>query len=182
LLQHVLHPGEYTLPQPLYHAQLGEGERKGWRRSRFITHFEPYEGSDPFEARERAFDEYGLPRDNGQEVKGRRLYLTYYFPYEWSRVYRIEFHEILLTCPNAPPDMQGHGIRFQRVLASLRQSIYPELKEPLCQVLADLRAKAAVRTICSITPERASYQLRERYRDNPDLLAILDTLLGEQRT
>jgi hypothetical protein len=181
LLRHVLEPGEYITPQELYRVEREESQIKSWKRSRFATKFESYE-ADPFEAREQVFDEYGLPGDDGQELPGRRLCLTYYLPQQWSRVYRIEFHELMLANQNAPPNMKGHGKRFQRVLAAVRQSVNRETKEPLCQVLADNRSKAAVTSAISMLPERTFYQLRDYYRNSPEMLEIIDTLLAEERT
>ncbi len=40
------------------------------------------DGRDPFDARHSVLDEYGIPRDDGRELQGRRI------PYDWSRVYR----------------------------------------------------------------------------------------------
>lgn len=183
LLRHVLQPGEYTTPQPVYDTVRESGAVKSWRRSRFATAFDPArDGPDPFEARHQVLDEYGVPRDSGEEPLGRRLFVTYYWPHSWSRVYRIEFHEALLANKDSPPDMSGRGARFQRVLASVRRSLTPEAKEPIAQVLADERAKAATASAVALLPERAFYQLRDKYRDDPDVLDVVDTLLSEERT
>lgn len=182
LLRHVLLPGEYTTPKSLYHIEQEESSIKSWKRSRFATSFEAVDGPDPFKGREHVFDEYGLPRDDEQEIKGRRLFTTYYFPYKWSRVYRIEFHEPMLANNNALFDPTGQGKRFQRVLASVKQSVTPETKEPLCQVLADIRAKVAGASAVSTLPERTFYQLRDMYRNNTEMLDIIDTLTAEERT
>jgi len=182
LLRHVLQPGEYTLPYSLYKIEQADSSIKSWKRSRFATSFEKEDGPDPFTAREYVFDEYGLPRNNGQEVRGRRLFVTYYLPHNWSRVYRIEFHEPMLANNDAPFNPTGQGKRFQRILASIRQSVRRETKEPLCQVLADIRAKAAGSSAVSMLPERTFYQLRDKYRNAPDMLDIIDTLTEEERT
>src|SRR5439155_14982397 len=110
------------------------------------------------------------------------LFITYYLPHKWSRVYRIEFHELILANKDAPFDSIGQGKRFQRVLASVKQSVGPETKEPLCQVLADMRAKVAVASAVSTLPERTFYQLRDLYRDHTEMLDIIDTLTAEERT
>ena len=182
LLRHVLLPGEYTRPESLYHIEQEESSIKSWKRSRFATSFEATDGPDPFKGREYVFDEYGLPRDDRQEIKGRRLFTTYYLPHEWSRVYRIEFHEPMLMQTDAPFDPTGQGKRFQRVLASVKQSVRPETKEPLCQVLADIRSKVAGASAVSTLPERTFYQLRDLYRNNSEMLDIVDTLIKEERT
>ncbi len=184
VLRHVLEPGEYTTPQSLYHTVQEGGSVKSWKRSRFATHFEPTDGPDPFEARERVFDEYGLPKDASEEIKGRRLFVSYYRPYAWARAYRIEFHEAMLASRESPSDVNltGQGERFQRVLASVRQSLTPEAKEPLAQVLADLRAKVSAATALTMLPERTFYQLQDQYRGDPAMLDIIDALIAEERT
>jgi len=184
LLRHILKPGEYTTPQSLYRVEQESGDVKSWKRTRFATSFEKSDGPDPFEAREKVFDEYGLPRDArpGEEVRGRRLFVTYYLPHDWSRIYRIESHEAVLIDRDAAPDYTGHGERFQRVLASVRMSVNPEVKEPLCQVLADERAKAAASSAITLIPERAFYQLQDKYRENTEMREIIETLLSEERT
>lgn len=183
LLRHILKPGEYTIPMPLYESVQESSSVKSWRRGRFATPFDlARDGPDPFEARHQVLDEYGIPTDAGQEMAGKRLFVTYYRPYGWSRVYRMEFHELLLASRGAPHDYAGHGERFQRTLASVRQSVNAEAKEPVCQVLADDRAKSAVSGATDVLPERAFYQLREMFRDQPDLLDAVDTLLSEERT
>jgi hypothetical protein len=182
LLRHILRPGEFITPRSLYLTEQDESSIKSWKRSRFATQFDGSEGPDPFESREEVFDEYGLPRGDSREMEGRRLFVTYYLPHGWSRVYRIEFHERLLSNMSGPQDLSGNGERFQRVLASVRQSVNRETKEPLSQVLADLRAKAAVSSSVSMLPERAFYQLQDKYRDAPDMMDIVETLIDEERT
>lgn len=183
LLRHVLRPGEYTTPQTL--LTIEQDTMQGRRRSRFATTFDPNkDGLDPFVSREAVLDEYGIPRDDGAQMIGRRVFLTYYWPYEWSRTYRIEFHEAMLARQGAwsERDLTGHGERFQKVLASLKQSLNPEAKEPLAQVLADERAKGGAATALTVLPERSFYQLREQYRNQQEMLDVIDTLLAEERT
>lgn len=185
LLRHVLRPGEYTTPQSLYRVTQESGDIKSWKRSRFATAFEEkHDGPDPFEARTQVLNEYGVPTDDAplNELTGRRLFVTYYVPHERSRAYRIEFHEAMLSNKDAPKDLTGQGDRFQRLLASIRRSVDAETKEPLCQVLADERAKTAVATAISLLPERAFYQLRDKYRNSPEMVEVIDTLLSEERT
>lgn len=184
LLRHVLQPGEFTTPRSIFFTEQEKDESKRWKRSRFVTNFDEADMLDPFVAREQVFDEYGLPKVGDRELPGRRLFVTYYRPYGWSRVYRVEFHEPMLASKDAPSryDLSGRGDRLARVLASVRQSINAEIKEPLCQVLADGRSKSAVRAAISLLQERAFYQLREKYSDYPGILDIVDTLLAEERT
>lgn len=184
VLRHVLRPGEYTTPQSLYAVVREGGDVKTWNRSRFATEFKDGDGSDLFVARTNVLDNYGLPRDDGRELPGLRLFVSYYLPHAWSRVYRIEFHERLLASKEDPGHFvsTGQSERFQRVLASVRKSVNPETKEPLAQVLADIRAKSATTAAISVLPERAFYQLRDQYRDKPDVLDIIDTLTAEERT
>ena len=186
LLRHVLEPGEYTAPISIYSAEKQQGTARS--RKRFATVFdEPEDGSDPFEARHDVLNHYGIPEDTddkraGQEMEGYRLFFTYYRPHEWSRTYRIEFHEAMLSNKNAPRDFSGQGERFQTVLDSVEKSVSREAMEPISQVLADMRAKAAVAVAASTLPERSFYQLRDKYRNSPDMLDIIDTLLAEERT
>ncbi len=184
ILRHILLPGEYITPRSLFRTEQAESSIRTWNRSRFATGFDEAmgDGPDPFEARIPVFDEYGLPRDNDVELEERRLYVTYYRPTQRSRVYRIEFHERMLANKNAPPDFSGQGERFQRMLAAVRQSLSPDTMEPLCQVLADIRAKNAVSSAISMLPERTFYQLRQMYQDDPEMLDIVDTLTAEERT
>jgi hypothetical protein len=179
LLRHVLEPDEYTTPTSVFETVRATSSITTWNRGRFAT---PFERDDPFEARHAVLDEYGIPRDGQKEVAGRRLFVSYYRPHHWSRVYRIEFHEAMLRNKNDPPDYSGQGERFQKLLASVKQSVNPEHKEPLCQVLADIRAKAAVSSAMSMLPERTYYQLRERFVNNSELLDVIDTLTAEERT
>lgn len=185
LLRHVLKPGEYTTPISVYFAERQQGIARN--RKRFATTFEKQEGDgpDPFEARNDVLDHYGVPRDSGkEEIGGYRIFFTYYRPHEWSRVYRIEFHEAMLRKHLNSPDFDftGQGERFQRVLDSVEKSVGPEAMEPICQVLADMRSKAAVAVAASTLPERSFYQLRDKYRNHHDMLDIIDTLLAEERT
>lgn len=186
LLRHILRPGEYTRPHSIYRTVQEGGTVKSWKRSRFATDFHDTRGiPDPFEARGKIFDEYGLPKeDSNQELQRNRLFVGYYRPYSWSRVYRIEFHEAMLANRNAPTeyDLLGQGERFQRVLDSVRKSINPEAKEPLAQVLADSRAKGAVRAALATLPERTFYKLRNKHRNDEEMLEVIDTLLSEERT
>ncbi|HEU5376054.1 MAG TPA: hypothetical protein VFV38_11480 [Ktedonobacteraceae bacterium] len=184
LLRHILLPGEYLTPRSLFRTEQAESSIRTWNRSRFATGFDEAmgDGPDPFEARAPVFDEYGLPRDDDVELEGRRLYVTYYRPTQRSRVYRIEFHEQMLANKNGPPNVFGQGERFQRMLAAVRQSLSPDTMEPLCQVLADIRAKNAVSSAISLLPERTFYQLRQLYRDDLEMLDIVDTLTAEERT
>lgn len=185
LLRHILRPGEYTPPRSIYRTVQEAGKVKSWKRSRFATAFDDIDFPDPFEAREKVFDEYGLPKeDTNQELQRRRLFVVYYRPYSWSRVYRLEFHEAMLANRDAPAefDLLGQGERFQKVLDSVHRSINPEVKEPLAQVLADARAKGAVRAALATLPERTFYKLREKHRADEEMLEIIDTLLSEERT
>ena len=185
-LRHVLEPGEYTVPISIYSAEKQQGTARS--RNRFATVFDkPEDGSDPFEARHDVLTHYGIPEDTDnkreeQEMEGYRLFFTYYRPHEWSRTYRIEFHETMLSNQNAPCDFSGQGERFQKVLDSVEKSVSRETMEPICQVLADMRSKAAVAVAASTLPERSFYQLRDKYRNSPDMLDIIDTLLAEERT
>jgi len=184
LLTHVLREGEYTMPMSLYVTEKESGDIKVWNRSRFATAFDPKaDGRDPFEARHHVLDEYGIPRDDGRELQGRRIFVTYYRPHDWSRVYRIEFHELMLRGKDGSGfDLSGQGERFQKVLASVRHSTNRETMEPICQVLADIRSKAATACAMRVLPERSFYQLRDRYRDDSAMLDIVDTLLSRERT
>jgi hypothetical protein len=184
VLRHVLKPGEYTTPQTLYRLEQEGSSVKSWKRSRFATAFEAGDGPDPFAARDAVLDHYGVPRDDDRELSGLRVFVTYYYPHAWSRVYRIEFHERMLANKEVPNEfvLSGQGERFQRILASVRRSVNPETKEPLSQVLADIRAKAATAAAISVLPERAFYQLRDQYRARPELLDVIDTLTAEERT
>lgn len=186
LLRHVLEPGEYTTPISIYFAEKEQGTARS--RKRFATTFEESEdGEDPFEARDDVLNHYGVPQESdgkekNPEIDGYRIFFTYYRPHQWSRTYRIEFHEIMLSNKNAPRDLSGQGERFQRVLDSVEKSVSREAMEPICQVLADMRSKAAVAVAASTLPERSFYQLRDKYRNLPDMLDIIDTLLAEERT
>ncbi len=183
LLRHILQPGEYTTPKTVYQTIKESSNIKSWNRTRFVTHFENKDdGDDPFETREAVFDEYGLPNSFEQEPANKKLFVTYYQPHTWSRVYRIEFHQAMLSNKDGTIDLTGQGERFQRLLASVKQSVNRETKEPLAQVLADQRASSAVASTISMLPERAFYQLREKYRDNQGMLDIIDTLVDEERT
>lgn len=185
ILRHILKVGEYTTPQTLYQTTQESSEIKSWKRSRFVTAFEDTELKDPFESRTEVLDNFGVPSDDAPsiELKGKRLFVTYYRPYSWSRVYRIEFHELMLRdSADSQYQFDGQGQRFQKILASIRKSINREALEPLCQVLADQRAKAAVASATSLLPERTFYQLREQYKNSPEMLDVIDTLLGEERT
>lgn len=189
LLKHILEPGEFTTPRSIFKTE--QDTQAGRKRSRFVTNFEPDDGYDPFQARQEVLDNYGVPKDLPEnveedslpeELEGYRLFVTYYRPFVWSKVYRIEFHELMLSNQDGTKDLSGRGERFQRVLASVRESINPETIEPPCQILADMRAKAAVSVAISVLPERTFYQLREQYREQPDILEIIDTLIAEERT
>jgi hypothetical protein len=183
LLRHLLKEGEFTLPKTIYQTVRDSSEIKSWKRSRFVTHFDQSEdGRDPFESREIIFDEYGLPNENGSEPNNKKLYVTYFMPHSWSRVYRIEFHQAMLANKDGSIDFSGSGERFQRVLASVKKSVNRETKEPLAQVIADQRASSAVAATISLLPERTFYQLREKYRENQGMLAIVDSLIDGERT
>jgi hypothetical protein len=190
LLRHILEPGEYTTPVSIYFAEREQGTARS--RKRFATTFEePEDGDDPFSARDNVLNHYGVPQESdgnrtNSEIEGYRIFFTYYRPHPWSRTYRIEFHEIMLLNKNAPkeapPDFSGRGERFQKLLDSVKKSVGREAMEPICQVLADMRSKAAVAVAASTLPERSFYQLRDKYRNSPDMLDIIDTLLAEERT
>jgi len=185
LLRHILLTGEYIRPQPLYDVIKESSTITSWKRSRFATAFEKEDGPDPFESRHDVLDEIGVPRDDDTpNPRYRQLFVTYYRPYDWSRVYRMEFHELLLSNRNDPNviDLTGQGERFQKVLASLRQSIRREAMEPITQFLADLRAKAATRCAVQMLPDYAFYALWERYKDNDDMMDIVTSMLSEERT
>lgn len=185
LLRHVLIPGEYMRPQPLYDIIKESSTITSWKRSRFATAFEKQDGPDPFASRHDVLDEIGVPRDDGTpNPRHRQLFVTYYRPHEWSRVYRMEFHELLLASRDDPStmDASGQGERFQKVLASLRQSIRRDALEPISQFLADLRAKAATRCAVQMLPDQAFYALWERYKDNDDMMDIVTSMLAQERT
>ncbi|MAT96876.1 MAG: hypothetical protein CL608_07010 [Anaerolineaceae bacterium] len=184
LLKHVLRAGEFTVPQSLYQT-VSETDNIRWKRSRFATGFDDTPFDDPFESRQLVFDEYGIPRDDSQEIVGRRIFISYYRPYDWARAYRIEFHERMLVRSRDEPntmDYSGQGTRFQILLASIKRSLNRENMEPTAQVLADLRAKSAIGGALQAVPEKTFYQLRQTYRGNTELLNIIDSLLDEERT
>lgn len=174
-LRHVLQPGEYTSPQLLYSANADAGNSKTSVRSKFATRWADRNAdSDPFTSREDVLDEYGIPRDDGTEMIQKRLFLTYYRPYEWSRAYRIEFHESLLDS-----DYSGQGHHFQMVLAAMRNSIVSDIAEPITQYLADLRSKAATTCYAKVVRPQVYHTLSNRY--DADELHILQSIIAEER-
>ncbi len=65
--------------------------------------------------------------------KSRRIYFTYYKPYEWSPAYRIELKE---SCAR-------NEFELAKVLKAVKEQVVsPEIQEPYPQYLADMMAKS----------------------------------------
>jgi hypothetical protein len=91
--------------------------------------------------------------------KSRKVYFTYYKPYQWSPAYRIEMKE---SCANTE-------IELAKVLKAIKEQVVStEIKEPYPQYLADLMAKSISGGLEAL---RAVVQYQ--FSDNPDFLQLL---------
>ena len=124
-----LEADEYTKPMSV--GQSEEERRKIWNDLHIICNLEIKEKEDLNKHLEKAIQP--IRTKNGREPKESDLFFTYYKPYANGPAYRIECKRALVQ------DTE----RLERVLAGLKQQIvYPDIREPFPQYLADLMAKS----------------------------------------
>ena len=124
-----LEADEYTKPMPV--GQSEEERRKIWNELHIICNLEIKEKEDLNKHLEEAI--HPIRTKNGKERKESDLFFTYYKPYTNGPAYRIE-------CKRA---LAQDTERLERVLAGIKQQIvYPDIREPFPQYLADLMAKS----------------------------------------
>lgn len=120
---------EYTKPMSV--GQSEEERRKIWNELHIRCNLEIEEREDLNQHLEQAIQP--IRTRNGKERKESELFFTYYKPYANGPAYRIECKRSLAT------DVR----RFEGVLAGIKQQIiYPDVREPFPQYLADLMAKS----------------------------------------
>ena len=120
---------EYTKPMSV--GQSEEEKRKIWNELHIICNLEIKEKEELNEHLKKAI--HPIRTKNGKERKESELFFTYYKPYANGPAYRIECKRSLAE------DTE----RFERVLAGIKQQIvYPDIREPFPQYLADLMAKS----------------------------------------
>ena len=68
----------------------------------------------------------------------------------------------------------SHSARYGSGIAHARTSV--------ASALSRMRAKAAASSAITLIPERAFYQLQDKYRENTEMREIIETLLSEERT
>jgi hypothetical protein len=145
----ILNAGEFTKPLPV--GQTTKTERV-WK--------------DLYISVSSKFDFQGkrdkIKEDLNQAIilpKSRKVYFTYYKPYQWSPAYRIEMKE---SCANTE-------IELAKVLKAIKEQVVStEIKEPYPQYLADLMAKSISGGLEAL---RAVVQYQ--FSDNPDFLQLL---------
>ncbi|MYH03035.1 MAG: hypothetical protein F4142_10805 [Nitrospira sp. SB0675_bin_23] len=120
---------EYTRPMSV--GQSEEERRKIWNDLHIICNLEIKEKEDLNKHLEEAINP--IRTKNGKEQKESDLFFTYFKPYANGPAYRIECKRSLAT----------DAERFESVLAGIKQQIiYPDIREPFPQYLADLMAKS----------------------------------------
>ncbi len=120
---------EYTKPMPV--GQSEEEKRKIWNDLHIRCNLEIQEK----DALNKSLEDSIRPirTKDGTQQKESDLFFAYYKPYANGSAYRIE-------CKRSLAEDVG---RFERVLASIKQQIvYPDIREPFPQYLADLMAKS----------------------------------------
>lgn len=117
----LLEPDEYTQPVPAGQTQRG---RENWEKLHITIAYPDFPNKDETQqALERAL----------APVRKRRIYITYYKPYEWSPAYRIELKQ----------EAARSSVRLARVLKAVKEQVVsPEIREPYPQYLADMMAKS----------------------------------------
>ena len=120
---------EYTKPMSV--GQSGEERRKIWNDLHLHCNLDIEEKEELNERLEKAI--HPIRTKKGKEEKESELFFTYYKPYDNGPAYRIECKRSLAEDTD----------RFERVLAGIKQQIvYPDIREPFPQYLADLMAKS----------------------------------------
>jgi len=151
LLDILMEPGEYLIPQPLsmnrniydnlfnLYKEIPKEYQKYFRGLLNIYNFF-----------EKETDDGGLIKlensnfiDNIKESFDSKIYYTYYFPRYGRMVYRLEFHNIQLY-NDGHYNHLGNGKKFQEMLNSFNCSLLPEFMEPYNQYLADSTVKREV--------------------------------------
>ena len=118
--------GDYTIPMSV--GQSSEERRKIWNGLHIICNLEIEEQNTLNKSLEESILPIRTTRD-----KESSLYFSYFKPYSNGPAYRIELKKGLAENTN----------RFESVLASIKQQIvYPDIREPFPQYLADLMAKS----------------------------------------
>ena len=125
-----LREGEYTLPMSV--GQSGEERRKIWDGLHIGCNLEIPERQELKMRLTDAIAPICTSRQNGRPQQSS-LAFTYYKPHKGGVAHRIE-------CKKSLADDSG---KFERMLASIkRQIVYPDIREPFPQYLADLMAKS----------------------------------------
>ena len=120
---------EYTKPMSV--GQSEEERRKIWNELHIHCNLEIKEKEELNERLKETI--HPIRTRNGKERKESELFFTYYKPYSNGPAYRIECKRSLAE----------DAERFERVLAGIKQQIvYPDIREPFPQYLADLMAKS----------------------------------------
>ena len=125
--------GEDEYAGPFSAGQSGEERRKIWDDLHIKCNLDIPERAEL----NRRLDEAVNPlrtKDAAGAAKKSELWFTYYKPHDGGPACRIE-------CKKA---LAGDRAKFERMLLSVkRQIVYPDIREPFPQYLADLMAKSA---------------------------------------
>lgn len=122
---------EYTRPMPV--GQSPEERRKIWDHLHVACNLDIPEKDELNERLEEAIRPVRTRTQGRTESKESDLFFAYYKPYANGPAYRIE-------CKRPLAEDVEH---FECVLASIKQQIvYPDIREPFPQYLADLMAKS----------------------------------------
>lgn len=156
--------GEYT--RPLSVGQSVEEREKIWNDLHITCNLEIPEQDELNDRLKEAINT--VRTKDGGASKQSELFFTYFKPYENGAAYRIECKKSLAKNPE----------KFERMLACIkRQIVYPDIREPFPQYLADLMAKSvsgglyalqdAIRLSAELSVQENRFDLIFPYRSKP---------------
>lgn len=140
--------GDDLYTKPLSVGQSNE-ERARWDDLHISCNLEIPEKEELNDLLENALEP--IRTKSGKQAKESKLWFTYYKPYADGPAYRVECKE----------ELARDTKKFERMLAGIkRQIVYPYIREPFPQYLADMMAKSV---------SGGLYALQDAIRLSPDL-------------